>query len=173
MVSRIIILALAILAASAQAAEVYKTVDKDGNVVFTDEAPPGAQKVEIEEPMTFRSETYTNPYGNALNDPPEAEIQATDYKMSILTPGHEETIRDNTGELVVTWDIKPGVGSGDKGVLLMDGTPVADVMRSGGTTLANIDRGSHTLQLRITRAGAEPQVSEPVIVHLHRAFIRR
>ena len=50
---RTLIILLCLITFSASAEQVYKQVGEDGVPTFSDQALPGAEKVKIEEPVTF------------------------------------------------------------------------------------------------------------------------
>ena len=169
----ILLLSCLVTAASTTvcAAEVFRTVDKNGNVVFSDTSSEGAKTVEIEEPMTFKAADYVDPYNtgtSGVND--DAKSNQT-YELAITTPQNEQTIRDNTGSLTISWQMTPALAIGDVAELLMDGERIEPVYRSGSTELTNVDRGTHTIELKIMRRGKLVETTGPIVVHLHRASI--
>jgi len=58
---RLTLIFLCIFMMGSTQAQVYRTVDKDGNVIFTDQATEGAVEVEIKELETIKSLESTSP----------------------------------------------------------------------------------------------------------------
>ena len=135
-----------------EAATIYKKIDADGNVVFTD-VPPRAEEtaetIDLDSPNSFAPEPATEP----LQGEPEsadADSAAHDYTAAQITsPAHDSSIRENAGSVTVTAQVEPGLASGHAVQLLMDGTPVAGPSQSATFPLANVDRGTHQLYAQV------------------------
>jgi hypothetical protein len=91
--------------------------------------------------------------------------------VQIIAPEPEATVHDNNGNLAVRIKIVPPLraAAGDRLAILLDGKTVA-----GGAAqsyeLTAIDRGSHTLQVRVkTAEGRVLVTSPPVKFHMWRA----
>ena len=69
--------------------------------------------------------------------------------LRILIPEPDATLRSNAGELIVSVTSEPGLQSGHRYRLLLDGQPTAEPGLSPVFALSNIDRGSHTLSVEI------------------------
>jgi hypothetical protein len=162
---RIVLLCLGIILAGSIQAQVYRTVDKDGNVVFSDQATEGAVEVEVKELESIRS----------LEPPPGTVVPSTSQKaqplytsLEITSPGNDESIRENSGNLVITAMVTPRLRAGDRVVLFLDGQQYAS-----GTAfsfkLENLDRGTHQARVAILdTAGAELISSGAVTFHMLR-----
>ena len=91
--------------------------------------------------------------------------------LRIVAPAHDATVHDNSGNVTVTVAISPRLRAeaGERLALLLDGKVVA----SGAEprfVLADVERGAHTLQVRVTAAdGADVQVSPPATFYMWRA----
>jgi len=146
-------------------AQVYRTVDKDGNVIFTDQATEGAEEVEIKELETIESLESASPAPN----PVAVQKQAPQYSsLEITSPQNDLAIRDNTGNVTVSVVITPRLRSGHKLVLYLDG---AEQSTGSATSfqLQNIDRGTHQLKVAVVDAAGQEQISSAAITfHLLR-----
>ena len=97
----------------------------------------------------------------------------SDLAVRIVAPAPETTIHDNDGNLAVEVAITPlpDTTAVDQLTLLMDGTAVAKG-RALSFELNNIDRGSHTLEVRVYAAnGKLLATSPPVVFHMWRASL--
>jgi len=168
-------LLLVFLMTAANAAEkrIYKTVDADGNTVFTDLPPKEGHRevLTLVKPNAFVSEEAIPGF---QNDRPSASgvEQGGDpmlYRtLRIVSPANNKSIRGNDGSVQVGVDVDPGLINGHKLRLLLDGVRYLEGA-STSFTLNNIDRGEHTLQADIVHAsGQGMQSSEPSIFHLQR-----
>lgn len=135
---------LAVSAAPATAASgIYKSVDEDGNVVFSDEPSPGAEKIEKKEIPTIPStvpEVDFSTDNTATND----EKAGIYSNIQIVNPAHDTAVRENAGNINVSVALQPALLNSHEIALFMDGTEVARG-RSPVFQFSNIDRGTHTL----------------------------
>ena len=151
------------------AAAVYKWVDDAGTVHFSDTPQEGADEVHVAPPQTYTPERLP-----PVTPRPQAPAATAEYtRFEITSPGADQTLRDNTGAVTVTFDLDPPlkVERGHKLVVLLDGeaqSPVTDA----SLTLQNVDRGTHSLQGRIIDGrGQVVTTSETVQIHLHRQSV--
>ncbi len=153
--------------------EVYKTVDENGNVVFTDNPSAGsksAQEVKIPPvnsaappPAIVRPAAPTSPQ-------PEA---AKKVSVSITSPAHEDVIPMGPGNFDVTAAVTPALKQGHQLQLLIDAEPWSEPQKSTLWSMTNVYHGSHILLVNVV--DAEGQIltsSEPVTVHVIRTMAR-
>jgi hypothetical protein len=69
--------------------------------------------------------------------------------LRITLPEPDATIRDNSGNVLVTLESEPGLLAGHSYRLLLDGQPYAAPARSPVFALDNLDRGTHQLAAEI------------------------
>ena len=152
----------------------YKWIAPDGSVSFSDHPPhPDAEKVPLPAPQTFTPVPITPPKPT-VKSKTEIEKTASYSSVTITQPAHDESIRDNTGNITVTVAIDPKllIKRGHQITIELDGAVVATTT-SGQTTLSNVDRGSHTLRATIIDAdGKILSSSSASTFHLHRASSR-
>lgn len=160
---------------AAQTDTVYRWVDKNGTVHYSDKKVAGAEKVSIQVSPSHKV-PVTPVTTTAKNKPagkPVAEQSKTQYRTSITSPVHDSTLYDNNGNISVSVDVKPEFGDGQTLQLLIDGTPVGEKHQSPTLLVTNIDRGSHNLQVQlIDKNGKIIASSEIITVHLRRASVR-
>ena len=151
---------------------VYRSTDKNGNAVFTDQATENAQEIEIKETATYTETvpTYT-PTSKTKN-----VYKSIGYtSLSILQPASEEAIRSNSGNLTVSYSLQPALESKHSTELLIDGSPVQSSGSGGSFSLTNIDRGTHTLMVQvIDDSGSVLITSDSIMITMLRyAQVRR
>lgn len=152
-------------------AEVYKQVNPDGSVTFTD-APRDADATPVPLPPV---NTFRPPAPPPVSSKPRSsQADAGTYTgISITSPANETTLRDNAGNLAVAASVTPGLQAGHKMVLMDNGKLLAE-STSGSFSLSNLDRGAHRLTVQVQDdAGKVLLSSEPVTVYLHRHSIRQ
>lgn len=162
------VLGLTLLPALAPAA-VYKWTDANGTVHFTDTPREGAEEVHVAPPQT-----YTPAPLPPITPRPEAPPLPIDYtRFELTAPAEETTLRDNTGDITVTFAMDPAlkVGRGHKLVVLLDGQAQPPV-KANTVILKNVDRGSHSIQGQIVDSRGEVlMASQSITVHLFRQSI--
>lgn len=132
---------------------IYKTIDEDGNVVFTDIAPPDSREtVELS-----NSTSYTPPAISA-NPPPDTQPSGTPatstrseivyQSVMINSPANDEAVRDNAGNITISVAVNPSLAPGHSIALVVDGKRVGTSL-SGQFPLRNVDRGTHTLSAQV------------------------
>ncbi len=166
--NRTIAIALFLSAFSASAA-VYRTVDEQGNVVFSDQPAKGAEKVDLPPVPTYQAPRYKLPA--AVPDSGGAAEPAYYTHFALLSPTPDETLRDNTGKVQVTLGLEPALNgaAGHRIQFYLDGRPVGGPGSSLQTVLTNIDRGEHEVSAAvIDRTGKEIVRTGPVRFFLHR-----
>ena len=160
---------IGLLAFTANAA-LYKWVDENGEVVYSDKPPQkGAEELKPPPLMTTPAVKYKAQPKEEAKKSKEDIINYTSF--SITSPTENETIRDNSGNISVSLTIDPPLAS-DKGHyinILVDGKPKISKSTSLTHTLTYIDRGTHTLSAEIRGAsGNMYKSSNSVTIHLHR-----
>lgn len=168
-----------ILASPIEAATtVYRSVDAEGRVIYSDTPPaPGesAEAVEIGDPESFSTPETAPPAQDGeswdwdmTRQPGEESTPIAYTSAAIVSPANDEGVRDNEGNVTVVAAVEPGLRTGDSIELLLDG----QVMASGAgnsITLAEVDRGTHTLAVRVVdESGAIQVESEPSTFHMIR-----
>ena len=162
--------AVAMLAFGASAAPVYRLVDGDGRVTFTDVPGPGAERFVPGAANTYRARP---PQPSAPDDPARVQPDAlSGYRSVAIEWPKEEAVRANDGRVRIVAATEPSLQSGHRAVVLLDGQAA---QRSEGLTfeLAQLDRGRHELSVRIVDGNGHVLAqSRPKTIHLLRASRR-
>ncbi len=165
-------LILCLMTASAAADQVYKTVDANGNVVYTDVPPVNREGQPDGEEITVpQANTYAPPVISAPADDSVAPTAAAAYysEVVIVDPAEDATIRENSGEVLIQVATMPGLRRDHRLLLILDGSPTEVEAEDGVFQLSNVDRGTHTAAARIVNGADETLLeSEPVTFHLLR-----
>ena len=144
-------------------AEVYRSVDENGNVVFTDKPSPGAETIELDEVQT-------------INVPPPPDIDFERKKqpekayteVSILSPQNDQAIRNDAGNVTVNVGVKPALQPSDNLVLYLDGKEIM-LRKATAKAFSGLDRGTHTVRAAVKDANGTVQMgSSTVSFHLLR-----
>jgi hypothetical protein len=137
---------LSVACTATLAATVYKWVDENGVVHYSDQPHENAQKVTIAAPQT-----YSAPHTSASNKPQtrKAETSNTYSSCTIVQPAADQTFQ-NVSSVGVAAAADPAPHDGDQMVLMLDGSKVLNFPAGGGAyTIDPIDRGQHSVQVQV------------------------
>ena len=160
------LITLCLLAPLLSAQTVYRQVDAEGNISFSDQATPGAEAITIR-----KAQTIAPPPVGAFRPEPavKKEAQAGYDRLAIVRPRHDETIVGAAqGNFDVKVDLRPALRAGDSLILLLNGAR-AERAKTTNFTFSNLYRGAHTLQVAVSSAEDKViQRSATVTVHVKR-----
>lgn len=108
---------------------------------------------------------------NALS-PETKKGQPTRLTLRIASPQHEQTIRDNRGQIEINAEINRKLMVGEQLQLLLDGENYGAPQTQPRWELNNIDRGTHTFAIKALISGKLIASTEAITVHLHRATVK-
>ncbi|MGJ7516495.1 DUF4124 domain-containing protein [Pseudomonas baetica] len=128
-------------------AEVFTYIDAQGNRVFTDQPTSGNAKRVPLAPSNRISATESTPASPAKKAGKKPPLHYD--LLRILVPEPDATVRSTAGEIIVSVTSEPGLQSGHRYRLLLDGRPTAEPGSSPVFALNNIDRGTHQLSVEI------------------------
>ena len=161
-----LIMSLMVCVLPLEAQTIYRYVDSQGNIHFTDKPRKGAQPVTLPPVQTFSTPVIPQPVEEAK---PQEEEQRGYQSLTILAPTNGETIRNNQGLITVNTMLKPKLKSGDKYQMIYDGTPLGDPQPSSSFILNNVFRGAHNIMVQIVDAKGKVLItSETITVFMHR-----
>ncbi|WP_318523336.1 DUF4124 domain-containing protein [Photobacterium leiognathi] len=162
-------------ASSAQASTIYSWTDENGVVHFTDQ------------PQTPDATAYplsvTEVSGNIEQTADTIAAQTTDVAVveepaktittvSLVSPMHEQTIRNNEGIINIHAVTNSKLNNQTQAQLVLDGVVKGDPQTELTWTLDNVDRGSHQLQIQLVKGGKVIASSDSITVYLHRATVK-
>jgi hypothetical protein len=138
----ILSLCLVLAGAIVQGQGVYKVIQPDGSVEFTDSPPPGesAQPVQVQPLNSMPSPGSPR---DAFDDSSAAKPAYSEVR--ITSPESGTSFWDTSGNVKVDVSLKPSLQPGDKLEVLLDGQAVGGG-RSTAITLTNMNRGTHSVQ---------------------------
>ncbi|GIU11204.1 MULTISPECIES: DUF4124 domain-containing protein [unclassified Shewanella] len=163
---------LLLLATTLAHATVYKWVDENGKVHFSDKPVKNAEVVELNENTQNNiklPDPVVLPDLNTADDTDKAS-----YKLNIASPSEEETIRNNEGEITLIAKSHPQLSPAHEFVLFMDGQQLGSAQKSGLFKLSDIDRGEHSFVVKVlSKNGKQLATTPPRKVFLHRTHLNQ
>ncbi len=150
--SLILTFTIVLLLSNIAAAQVYKVVDKDGNVTYTDQPPPdGSKPMDLPElsviETDYQPET-TPAEGEAAEAAPVAPAEPSPRELRkmyrdfrITRPAQEETFWGTANTVVVSWGSSTALLPDLSVRVFVDGTTQGD--SQDGMMALTLDRGEH------------------------------
>jgi hypothetical protein len=149
-------------------AEVYRQVDAQGNVTFSDQPSSGAEAIQVR-PVT----TITLPKMQDLEQlgQPQQQEQPPSplYELvRIVYPRNNEAFHSGNGDVEFSVVSSPQLRDGHKYEVTLDGQPVGQ-STSGTILVQQIDRGTHQAGVNIVnRSGVQVGSGAGVTFTIHR-----
>ena len=174
-----IILTVLLLLGATASAQVYKWVDEDGVVHYSDQPAPGAERIDLPSRPTAAVPAARRPSAAATASQSSAKsarpatqtVPAFTYEsLTFTSPAAEETLWNIGGVLNVSIGLKPALRSGDKLKLYFDGE--ARDVRTTSVQLEEVWRGEHNLQAEVVDAEGKLMIrSEPMRFYVQQTSI--
>ena len=164
------LLILALTHAYAVSAGLYKGLDSEGNVVYSDAPFEDAEKftpppISVMDRSAVRGDDKNADEGAEEKKP--AVFKYTDF--DITSPKNNETIR-NQPDVTITLQLKPDLNTEENHSiwLLLDGMPVIKNSRAMSMQLGRLDRGAHKLQAQVRSKDGKIIVrTRTTVIHVH------
>jgi hypothetical protein len=142
---------LGLMVAAAATADVYRWVDEDGVVHFSDTPVDGAEQVDIAEANRQTGARVFTPDSQAQGEqgqPEPEEQQPFQYEsFTIASPKAEETLWNIEGVLNVSLALSPPLQSGHRIRVYLDGNP--QMVNGMRFSINEVWRGVHNIQAEV------------------------
>jgi hypothetical protein len=141
------LLIFSLIASHAASAGLYKGLDAEGNVVYSDTPFEEAEKF-TPPPLSVMDKPKLAPSSKTDVEQKPAEFKYLSF--DIVSPTNNQTIR-NEPDVTVTLNLKPGLNSeeGHSIWMLVDGDPVIKKSQDLTLKLGRLERGAHKLQAQV------------------------
>jgi hypothetical protein len=142
-------LALSLLAAlSVQAAVVYRWVDADGVVHYSDQQTPGAERIVTSAPNTTAAGARTP--ANASSGARKPSNDSLSYSEFAITSPQADQTFFGTDAVGVQLNLSPALKAGQSIAWHMNGKQLDEQRDSVSFTIAQLERGTYSLMATIT-----------------------
>lgn len=163
---RVAVLVAALWSLAASAQDIYRWVDKDGVVHYSDQpGSPSAERIELADPSTYESGGAAADYTPSAPPPQMARMQ---YDSLVITsPAPDQTFFGTDAEVQVSAAVGGGLQPDHQLVFYVD-----DIRRPAteGTALrlSNVHRGTHYVRASVIDAdGVAVITSAQIAFHVH------
>lgn len=142
---------LALLVAVQAAAQVYRWVDEDGVIHYSDQPVEGAELIELPNDTATPGSNAPRTPRTTTNRGDEAGDESSDefaYRsLTVATPSEEQTLWNIQGTLNVSLSLQPSLQEGHRVRVYLDGeSRLVDAVQF---ELTEVWRGTHTLQAEV------------------------
>lgn len=150
-------------------AEIYKSVDKHGRVVYTDRPSPSDKNSAVELPVL----NTQPPVQSTAKNPTRATDEAVpNYEVLIIAPANQSQIPMGQHQVPVNLQLTPQLGADHHVQLYLDGQPFGSPSRSPQLMLDNLHRGEHTLVAAVVdKQGKALKRSASVLFYVQRRTV--
>lgn len=159
------------------AAQVYKTVDKDGNVTYTDQPPAdGSKPIKLAPISVIEAPTYEKAPESARKGAEGEEIPLRDLRrlyrdFAIISPQSEESVWHPDGPIAVAWSAGNPLQKGMQVTVYLNGNKQATTTEQI-IPVDGLDRGEHTVTAELKDAkNRRIATAEPVTFFIQRPNI--
>ncbi|WP_410211432.1 DUF4124 domain-containing protein [Aquirhabdus sp.] len=151
-------------------AAVYKKVDADGNVSFSDVPDKSAQLINVaplstvaalspeQIAKTLKRDDTVQPAGN----------RAENYTLTIISPTPDQTFQRAADAFSANVQVQPDLKNGDRLVLLVDGKTSSDQIPAG-----ELDRGTHQFEAKVLSSNGRVLTSKVVSFNVQQSSVKQ
>ena len=142
----LVLVALLSLTSLVAADPLYKWVDDQGNIHYSDKPQPGAQKIVLPKASTYVPPNVAMPAAPAATRNQSNSVQAYS-NLTISSPKDQETLW-NVQTVTVSVSMVPMLQTGDTLTISVDG--VSKTSSGSSVTFDNLDRGEHDVTATVS-----------------------
>lgn len=139
---------LSLFVCSPSNAEIYRWVDAEGRVNFSDRPTRDAERIDVR----FSAPAVSSPATTLGPGSPDEAYRGPYAALGILTPALDETLTETESGVPVSLQIDPALIGGHRLLLLLDGNALPVEGSHTQFKLTGLAAGSHRLQLQIRGA---------------------
>ena len=163
-------IALLFISLCVSADTIYKKVNQDGSVAYSDQPFAGAQAINV----TISKQTQL-PTTHSLSNrhtTKSAHNALPAYAIGITSPLNGQTVRNNNGELTIMVQTTPQFDDNYLIQIFINNTPHSEPSQLTVFKLKNIDRGEIKIKVQLLTIDGNILATSPeTLVYLHRATV--
>lgn len=145
----ILVSLLTVFTFMAAADPLYKWVDEQGNVHYSDKPQPGAQKIVLPKATTFAAPKVAQP--SPLPDKSQPQQQDGAYTQILVSSPKDQDTLWNTDTTTVSVTLTPALQQGDTVTFSVDGT--TQTVSGTSATFDKLERGEHHVTVTVNGRG--------------------
>lgn len=153
------LIALSLAAPTLHAATVYKKVDENGNIIFSDSPMDDSEVMDVPPVPTMKLDKIKV---TPRAEPGKKDINAVKYEaLTITAPEQDATFWNNGGNVTISVQVKPALAENHRVQLLLNGEKRAGPSASTSFSLSNLFRGSYDAVAQVVDAKGNVLISSP------------
>lgn len=159
---RLPVFVLAALLPLSSSPGIYKYIDENGRIAYSDKPVVGAQAVKIQRaPTPSREDVAENDYLGEDNFDEYGEV--TKYNaLQVLHPIPEKVVNERSGSVQVILLATPPLSDQHQLIITVDGKDISRG-RHANLNLTNLPRGSHSVNGRIVDSNGFEMIKSPTV----------
>lgn len=162
-------LLLSLFLCGAAQAQIYKTTDENGRVIYTDTPTDKTEQVQLKETNLAPGVNVRN-HAETPSDGKPKGMDKLPYELYITSPAPETHLNPGDRNLTVSFQVNRALEDGLRYQVLSNGEPAGSSSTEASITIPEIYRGEHQISVIIYDEYQEVLAeSEPVTVYVHRA----
>lgn len=138
---------------SLYAAEIYKVINSDGSISYSDQPFDEATANEVTLPEIFILPSVDVPTVSVLGPAPTPDLQSKSVR--IHSPLNEDVIRGSDNRLSIVVSVSPTIGEDERLQLLHNGEPYGPAQSSGQWNLARLLPGTQKFSVQLVSTTGE------------------
>lgn len=148
------------------AGTIYRWVDSEGVVHYSDQPHKGAKQVNLNAPQVI---DFKLPAPERAEDRPPKEQAVPNYSVAILAPADGTTLRPIENQVHVRVKVTPALGPTALLQYAFDGKPLAEPTTALRALIKQVYRGTHTLTVSVLSGKGDnlESASSTFYVHQH------
>ncbi|HUO19094.1 MAG TPA: DUF4124 domain-containing protein [Steroidobacteraceae bacterium] len=159
---RLVFTLMSLACTAAFATTIYKWVDENGVVHYSDQPHPNAQKLQISGAQTFSSSAAAVPAPNQSSD--DSNAQTNPYRGCVIASPQDQQSLPNAQSVFLRVQSDPLPRAGDRVFITLDGQGVNGGQATGlSYNVSPIDRGAHSVQAQIRGPGDQVLCQTPTV----------
>ena len=150
-------------------ADIYKSVNDQGVIEYSDQPREGAEKIKVKNPQSISLPKGSDVFTSSNSDTDANIDSGATYQSIVITqPANDSSFNSGNGQVSISSETVPALQENHAIQLVMDGTPY-NSNKNGSFSLANVDRGEHQLQVNVVNEAGETIIGSAITTFtLHR-----
>lgn len=141
------------LSSVAGSTKLYKYVDENGNVHYSDEPRKGAKQIQVEDIPTIKMKTPNYKpiiLEDSRDDSQSKELEEEEiYQVKITEPENNGVVRNNAGVINLKASLSPNLHKAHTVRFFLDGKPVSTDPKALSVTVKNVTYGEHSAYMMV------------------------
>ena len=149
--------------------KLYRIVDKNGKVSYSDQPSKGAKEIELKEVTSIKMKKSKVSLGDLIEENEQERDPNAGYYdiIAFQTLKNDSIVRNNSSSVPLTAVLDPNLSKAHFIEFFMDGKSVGEKQKSLSIVVPSVEYGPHTTFFRvISRAGKTVQQSETITFNL-------